>query len=75
MIDLFYEVHQVVPLTGRRWVYGHISTLSSRDIDRIEREAERLNEMIGKLLALARKGSDRIQVERDEDTVQVTMLI
>lgn len=36
MVDLFYEVHRVVPLTGRRWVYGHISTLSERDIDRIE---------------------------------------
>jgi hypothetical protein len=35
-IDLFYEVHQQVPLTGRRWIYGHISTLTARDIDRIE---------------------------------------
>ena len=28
-----------------------------------------------RMLALACKGSDRIQVERDEDTIQVTMLI
>jgi predicted amidohydrolase YtcJ len=33
-IDLFYEVHQEIPLAGRRWVFGHISTMSARDIDR-----------------------------------------
>lgn len=35
-IDLFYEIHQKVPLNGRRWVYGHIATLTPRDIDKIE---------------------------------------
>jgi predicted amidohydrolase YtcJ len=35
MIDLFHEVHQEIPLNGRRWVYGHIATLTARDIDRI----------------------------------------
>ena len=35
MIDLFYEVHKIVPLSGRRWVYGHVSALTERDIDRI----------------------------------------
>ena len=28
----------------------------------------------GKMIALARKGSDKISVEKDEDTVHVTML-
>lgn len=35
MIDLFYEIHQEFPLNGRRWVLGHISALSRRDIERI----------------------------------------
>lgn len=35
MLDLFYEVHQRISLKGKRWVLSHISTLSSRDIDRI----------------------------------------
>ncbi|MBI2316423.1 MAG: amidohydrolase [Betaproteobacteria bacterium] len=35
-IDLFYEIHRMVPLNGRRWVYGHIATLTPQDIDRIE---------------------------------------
>jgi len=35
MIDLFHEVHRRIPLNGRRWVLGHISALSERDIDRI----------------------------------------
>lgn len=35
-IDLFYEVHCQIPLTGKRWIYGHIATLTPRDIDRIE---------------------------------------
>ena len=34
-VDLFYEVHQQIPLNGRRWVFGHISTLTPRDLDRI----------------------------------------
>lgn len=37
MIDLFEEVDREIPLNGRRWVLGHISTLSSRDIARIAR--------------------------------------
>ncbi len=37
MIDLFEEVDRQIPLNGRRWVLGHISTLSSRDIARIAR--------------------------------------
>ncbi len=36
MLDLFYEVHKIVPLTGRRWVFGHISALSEHDCERIE---------------------------------------
>jgi predicted amidohydrolase YtcJ len=35
-IDLFYEVHKEIPLTGRRWVYGHIATLTPQDIDKLE---------------------------------------
>jgi predicted amidohydrolase YtcJ len=37
MIDLFEEVDREIPLNGRRWVLGHISTLSARDIERIAR--------------------------------------
>ncbi len=37
VIDLFEEVDREVPLKGRRWVVGHISTLSPRDIERIVR--------------------------------------
>jgi predicted amidohydrolase YtcJ len=35
MLDLFYEVHKRIPLNGRRWVLGHISSLSPSDIDKI----------------------------------------
>src|SRR6185295_13866986 len=35
-VDQFYEVHKEIPLNGRRWVFGHLSTLTPRDIDRIE---------------------------------------
>jgi predicted amidohydrolase YtcJ len=35
LIDLLYEVHREVSLKGRRWVVGHISILSPRDIERI----------------------------------------
>jgi predicted amidohydrolase YtcJ len=35
MLDLFYEVHQRISLRGRRWVLGHISTLSPSDIEKI----------------------------------------
>jgi predicted amidohydrolase YtcJ len=37
MIDLFEEVDREIPLNGRRWVLGHISTLSTHDIERIAR--------------------------------------
>ncbi len=37
MIDLFEEVDREIPLHGRRWVLGHISTLSPHDIERIAR--------------------------------------
>lgn len=37
VIDLFEEVDRLNPLAGRRWVVGHISTLSARDIERIAR--------------------------------------
>ena len=35
LIDLLYEVHREVSLKGRRWVVGHISILSRKDIERI----------------------------------------
>ena len=35
MIDIFYRVHQQFSLKGRRWILGHISFLSSEDIDKI----------------------------------------
>jgi predicted amidohydrolase YtcJ len=34
-VDLFYEVHKEIPLNGRRWIFGHISTLAPQDIDKI----------------------------------------
>ncbi|MCC7485019.1 MAG: amidohydrolase [Burkholderiales bacterium] len=37
VIDLFDEVDRAIPLAGRRWVVGHVSTLSARDIERIAR--------------------------------------
>jgi predicted amidohydrolase YtcJ len=37
VIDLFEEVDRAIPLQGRRWVVGHISTLAPRDIERIAR--------------------------------------
>ena len=37
MIDLFEEVDREIPLNGRRWILGHISTLSTQDIERIAR--------------------------------------
>ena len=37
MLDLFEEIDREVPLNGRRWVLGHISTLSSHDVERIAR--------------------------------------
>ncbi|MGE4240049.1 amidohydrolase [Ramlibacter sp.] len=35
MLDLYYEVHKEFPLNGKRWVLGHISILSARDIEKI----------------------------------------
>lgn len=35
MIDILYRVHQQFSLKGRRWILGHISSLSSEDIDKI----------------------------------------
>jgi predicted amidohydrolase YtcJ len=37
VIELFEEVDREIPLSSRRWVLGHISTLSPRDIERIAR--------------------------------------
>jgi predicted amidohydrolase YtcJ len=37
MLDLFEELDREIPLAGRRWVIGHISTLSPRDVERIAR--------------------------------------
>lgn len=37
MIDLFEEVDREIPLKGRRWVLGHISTLTERDVERVAR--------------------------------------
>ena len=35
LIDLLSEVDREVPLKGRRWVIGHISLLSPKDIEKI----------------------------------------
>jgi predicted amidohydrolase YtcJ len=35
LVDLLYEVDREVPLKGRRWVIGHISALSPKDIEKI----------------------------------------
>jgi len=37
MLDLYAEVDREIPLNGRRWVLGHIATLSPRDIEKIAR--------------------------------------
>jgi len=37
ILDLFDEVDRVIPLRGRRWVLGHISTLSRSDIEKVVR--------------------------------------
>jgi predicted amidohydrolase YtcJ len=37
VIELFEEIDREVPLKGRRWVLGHISTLSHHDIEMIAR--------------------------------------
>jgi len=39
MLELFYAVHQEIPIHGQRWVLSHISTLTERDVDMI-REME-----------------------------------
>jgi predicted amidohydrolase YtcJ len=35
LIDLLHEVHREVSLKGRRWVVGHFSILSPKDIEKI----------------------------------------
>ena len=35
MIDIIYAVHQKISLKGKRWILGHISSLSDSDIDKI----------------------------------------
>lgn len=37
MLDLYDEVDRETPLQGRRWVLGHVSTLTPRDVERIAR--------------------------------------
>ena len=37
LIDLYHEVDREIPLKGRRWVIGHIDSLSPRDIEKIVR--------------------------------------
>lgn len=35
MLELFYEVHKSVPLTGLRWVFSHISLLNAAQVEMI----------------------------------------
>lgn len=37
MLDLYDEIDRETPLKGRRWVLGHVSTLTPRDVERIAR--------------------------------------
>lgn len=37
LLDIFEEVHEVVPIDKQRWIIGHISNFSRRDIERIKR--------------------------------------
>jgi predicted amidohydrolase YtcJ len=37
LLELFEEVHQIIPLTDKRWVLGHIGVLSQEEIARIKR--------------------------------------
>lgn len=37
LIDLYDEVDREIPLKGRRWVVGHVDSLSPRDIEKIAR--------------------------------------
>lgn len=37
LLDVFEEVHQIVPIDKQRWVLGHISNFSRRDVERIKR--------------------------------------
>jgi predicted amidohydrolase YtcJ len=37
MLDLYEEVDREIPLRGRRWVLGHIVSLSPHDIERVAR--------------------------------------
>ena len=37
LLDLYEEIDREIPLAGRRWVLGHIGSLTPRDIERIVR--------------------------------------
>lgn len=37
ILDILEQVDREVPLSGRRWVVGHVNRLSSQDIERIAR--------------------------------------
>jgi predicted amidohydrolase YtcJ len=37
LLDVYEEVHQIVPIDKQRWIIGHISNISRRDIERIKR--------------------------------------
>jgi predicted amidohydrolase YtcJ len=37
LIDLYDEIDREIPLKGRRWVVGHVDSLSPRDIEKIVR--------------------------------------
>lgn len=37
LLDIFEEVHEVVPIDKQRWIIGHISNFSRRDVERIKR--------------------------------------
>ncbi|MEC5293130.1 amidohydrolase [Aurantimonas sp. C2-5-R2] len=37
LLDVFEEVHQVIPIDRQRWVIGHISIITRRDIERIKK--------------------------------------
>lgn len=37
LLDIFEEVHAIVPIDKQRWVIGHISIITRKDIERIQR--------------------------------------
>ena len=76
MLDLFEEIDRETPLAGRRWVIGHISVLSPRDIERIVRmglvvtsHTNRYVEKEGHLLM------QRLPPERHDEIVPLRTLI